>query len=78
MKRVVSGFSVFKVSAIWFPSTFETKCTFNLVLKCFSADTTITGPKSDPPIPIFTTSVITFPVKPVCSPEMMLSEKDFI
>ena len=47
-------------------------------MKCLSAETTITGPKSDPPIPMFTTSVISFPLKPLCSPEITFSEKTFI
>ena len=36
------------------------------------------GPKSDPPIPIFTTCVIAFPEYPFHSPEITLLQKEYI
>ena len=39
-----------------------------------SASVTMTGPRSDPPIPIFTTSVIAFPVHPRHCPPRTWSE----
>ena len=36
------------------------------------------GPKSDPPIPILTTSVMAFPVYPLCSPLITLLQKERI
>ena len=35
----------------------------------------MTGPRSDPPMPMFTTSVNALPVNPFLFPEIILSEK---
>ena len=35
-----------------------------VIFVCFQASVTITGPRSEPPMPIFTTSVMALPVKP--------------
>ena len=62
MNRVVSAFRSFTVSARCVPSMFDTKCTFKSVLNGFNACVTINGPKSDPPMPTLTMSVILLPV----------------
>src|SRR6056300_809173 len=70
MKRVVSWLTFFKTSHKSAPSTFATKWKFiSSVTKGFNALITMRGPKSLPPIPIFTTSVIRFPVQPFHEPE---------
>ena len=53
-----------KTSATCVPSTFETKWTLSgpSLPYGFKASVTIYGPRSEPPIPILTTSVIDFPV----------------
>ena len=59
MKSVVSGERPFSVSAICVPSMFETKCVLICGLRYgTSASVTMTGPRSEPPMPMFTISVI--------------------
>ena len=62
-KSVVSAFRSRSTSAMCVPSTFETKCTFkSRFVYGLSASVTITGPRSEPPMPRLTTSVIDLPV----------------
>mmetsp|Transcript_46292 Transcript_46292/g.128690 ORF Transcript_46292/g.128690 Transcript_46292/m.128690 type:complete len:245 (+) Transcript_46292:1305-2039(+) len=69
-KSVDSALHSLSTSAMWLPSTLETKWTLRSRLQYgFSASVTITGPRSDPPMPRLTTSVIVLPVKPFHSPE---------
>ena len=78
-KSVVSGLSFFSVSEICVPSIFETKNTRKPSFqKGFRASVTITGPRSLPPIPIFTMSVTGFPEKPSHFLFETLSAKAFI
>ena len=57
--KVLFGFNGFKTRLISWASTFDTKCMrLPVVAKSFSAIVAINGPKSEPPIPIFTTSVM--------------------
>ena len=76
-KRVVSAFSGRSTSCTWVPSTLETKWTLRSVPRVYglSASVTITGPRSLPPMPKLTTSVIFLPVKPSHSPERTLFTK---
>merc|ERR1711892_463171 len=62
MNRVVSAYSFLTVSARCVPSMLETKWTFTSFLNGFNASVTINGPKSEPPMPILTMSVILAPV----------------
>lgn len=62
INNTVSGLSSFNVSAKWVPSTLDTKWSFGPIANDLSASVTISGPKSEPPIPMLTTSVIPFPV----------------
>mmetsp|Transcript_11678 Transcript_11678/g.17487 ORF Transcript_11678/g.17487 Transcript_11678/m.17487 type:complete len:209 (+) Transcript_11678:1227-1853(+) len=69
-KRVVSASTSFSTSAMCVPSTLETKCTLRSRLQYgLSASVIMTGPRSEPPIPRLTTSVIVLPVNPFHSPE---------
>src|SRR5687767_2741991 len=62
-KRVLSGFTFFNVSVIWLASIFETKYVLIFFTQYgFNASVTISGPRSLPPIPIFTTYRILLPV----------------
>ena len=73
IKSVVSGLSVSITSSKCVGSKFDTKCIFkSLALKSTKASHTNSGPKSEPPIPIFTMSLIFWPVNPFHSPEWML------
>src|SRR5690554_2356045 len=60
----------------WLPSMVEAKCTVRREEVCAAlshrASTTICGPRSEPPTPIFTTSVTTSPVAPRHCPECTL------
>mmetsp|Transcript_12914 Transcript_12914/g.42943 ORF Transcript_12914/g.42943 Transcript_12914/m.42943 type:complete len:298 (+) Transcript_12914:781-1674(+) len=72
-KSVVSASSAFVTSAMCVPSTFETKCTLRSRFEYgLSASVTITGPRSLPPMPRLTTSVMGLPVCPFHSPERTL------
>ena len=63
MKRVVSAWRPLRVSWRCEGSTFDTKCTLSfLVAKALSASQTMAGPRSEPPIPRLTTSVIILPL----------------
>ncbi len=76
MNRVVSGSSPLVFSTTSVGSMLETKrhsrCSATYG---FSASYTITGPRSEPPIPIFTTVAIGFPLTPTHSPERTRSAK---
>ena len=61
---VVSASNFFRVSAMWVPSILETKWTLGPTLKGFKASVTMRGPRSEPPMPILTTSVILLPLNP--------------
>ena len=62
-KSVVSASSSRRTSEMCVPSTLETKCTFrSRFVYGLSASVTITGPRSEPPMPRLTTSVIDLPV----------------
>mmetsp|Transcript_17542 Transcript_17542/g.45005 ORF Transcript_17542/g.45005 Transcript_17542/m.45005 type:complete len:212 (+) Transcript_17542:1398-2033(+) len=71
--KVVSASRSRRVSAMCVPSTLETKCTLSSTPSArvygLSASVTMTGPRSLPPMPRLTTSVIFLPVKPFHSPE---------
>ena len=68
-KSVVSALTSRSTSAMWVPSTLETKWTLRSRLQYgLSASVTITGPRSEPPMPRLTTSVIVLPVKPFHEP----------
>ena len=69
MKRVASGSHRLRVSTKSAGSTFDTKknAMFGWV-NARSASWAMAGPKSDPPMPIFTTDSILFPVNPRQSP----------
>ena len=59
MNSAVSGFSFRSVSAMCVPSTLETKWTCRSRLPYgLSASVAMTGPRSEPPMPMLTTSVI--------------------
>ncbi len=63
--NVVSAFTRASTCASATPSTFETKWTFKpRRTSSASACTAITMPRSDPPMPMLTMSVIGLPVKP--------------
>mmetsp|Transcript_8986 Transcript_8986/g.14415 ORF Transcript_8986/g.14415 Transcript_8986/m.14415 type:complete len:228 (-) Transcript_8986:409-1092(-) len=73
-KRVVSGSQLFKISEIWVPSTLEQKNMFKSRLQYgLSASQTMTGPRSEPPIPMLTMLEMGFPVKPFHSPDRTFS-----
>mmetsp|Transcript_9781 Transcript_9781/g.20303 ORF Transcript_9781/g.20303 Transcript_9781/m.20303 type:complete len:236 (-) Transcript_9781:235-942(-) len=74
--RVVSGSTDLRISLMWVPSTFEQKCILRSRFEYgLRASQTITGPRSDPPIPILTISVMDFPVCPFHSPDRTFSVK---
>jgi hypothetical protein len=79
MNSVRSGSRSATVSARWVPSTLDTKWAripgFQYGL---SASVTITGPRSEPPIPMLTTSVIDLPVWPFHAPLRTRSVKSRI
>mmetsp|Transcript_49054 Transcript_49054/g.59383 ORF Transcript_49054/g.59383 Transcript_49054/m.59383 type:complete len:272 (+) Transcript_49054:811-1626(+) len=78
-KSVVSGSHFLRISAICVPSTFEQKCIDkSRFVYGFKASHTITGPRSDPPIPIFTIVSIDFPVWPFHTPLRTFSVKTLI
>ena len=63
VKSVVAGWSDRSVSARCAPSTFDTKCVRGpSCVYGVSACATIAGPRSDPPMPMLTTSVMRRPV----------------
>ena len=63
MKSVLSGSRLASVSARCVPSTFETKCARSPACQYgLSASLAITGPRSEPPMPMLTTSVMRLPV----------------
>mmetsp|Transcript_24913 Transcript_24913/g.53072 ORF Transcript_24913/g.53072 Transcript_24913/m.53072 type:complete len:249 (+) Transcript_24913:870-1616(+) len=75
-KRVVSGSTHFRISLMCVPSMLEQKCMFRSRFEYgLSASQTITGPRSDPPIPMLTMSVMDFPVCPFHSPDRTFSVK---
>ncbi|KAJ8968140.1 hypothetical protein NQ317_007866, partial [Molorchus minor] len=59
INSTVSGSTSFSTSAKWVPSMLDTKCNLSPWLYGFKASVTMTGPRSDPPIPMFTTSYCT-------------------
>ena len=70
IKSVVSCFTFFKTSHKSAPSTLATKWKFiSSVTKGFRALMTMRGPRSLPPMPIFTTSVMRLSVHPFQAPE---------
>mmetsp|Transcript_2407 Transcript_2407/g.8592 ORF Transcript_2407/g.8592 Transcript_2407/m.8592 type:complete len:265 (-) Transcript_2407:14-808(-) len=69
MKSVVSGERCFTVVARCVPSILLTKCTLMLLEYGSRASQTIFGPRSLPPMPMLTTSVMALPVYPFHSPE---------
>jgi hypothetical protein len=72
---VVSGRRFFNVSTMCVPSMFETKCARGPFPRYgFSASVTITGPKSEPPMPMLTKSVIGLPVYPTHAPDRTACE----
>mmetsp|Transcript_40478 Transcript_40478/g.86360 ORF Transcript_40478/g.86360 Transcript_40478/m.86360 type:complete len:209 (-) Transcript_40478:173-799(-) len=78
-KSVVSASTSRSTSAMWVPSTLDTKCTLRSRLqKGLSDSVTMTGPRSEPPMPRFTMSVIGLPVNPFHSPERTRSTKPLI
>ena len=77
--RVVSGFKLDSASFMSVPSTLETKCVLIFAeANSLSAVHAILGPKSEPPMPMFITSVIGFPVSPTHSLDLILSLMAFI
>ncbi len=76
VNSVVSGLTVFNVSARWVPSTLETKCARIPGFQYGrSASETINGPRSEPPMPMLTMSVMALPVWPRQVPECSDSVK---
>ena len=76
MNSVVSASTFFSTSCKSAPSTLATKWKFSSsVTNGFNAFMTILGPKSDPPIPIFTTSVMRLPLCPFQFPDRTSLEK---
>ncbi len=70
MKSVVAGSALSMTSAIWQPSMFETKRTARSRLRNrASASTAITGPRSEPPMPMLTMVRNGLPVLPATAPE---------
>ena len=62
INSVVCGFNTLSKLSSWVPSILETKCTLiGVSVHSFSAVVAITGPRSEPPTPILTTSVIAWP-----------------
>ena len=77
--RVVSGSNSEIVSLISVPSTLETKCALTPPFaNSLSALHAMRGPRSDPPMPIFTISVIALLVSPRHLPERISSLNIFI
>ena len=73
-KSVVSGCTRFNVSARSVPSTLATKCARRSGRAYgVSAVQTMRGPRSDPPMPMFTTSVMRWPVYPCHVPDRTAS-----
>src|SRR5712691_6506138 len=69
MKSVLAGSRCFTVSARCVPSTLETKCARNPSGQAQRiASQAITGPRSEPPMPMLTMSEIRLPVSPFHSP----------
>ena len=65
INSVVSAFKRLSKLSSWLPSIFETKCTMvSVSAHSSSAVAAIKGPKSEPPTPILTTSVIALPENP--------------
>ena len=73
MNKVVAASRSFSVSAICAPSTFDTKCVRGPSWYGASASAAIAGPRSEPPMPILTMSVIFLPVAPRALPERTAS-----
>lgn len=79
MNMVVSGSAALRASAISVPSILLTKTILRSLLEYdLSASQTITGPKSDPPIPMLTIVSIDLPVYPLHSPDLTESENSFM
>ena len=75
INSVVSGSILFKTSAQAVPSIFEIKKQLiSLAQYLRKASQAITGPKSDPPIPILTILVSFLPVCPLNCPRRTASE----
>ncbi|MNN32401.1 hypothetical protein D3C81_1461230 [compost metagenome] len=74
---VRAGLRRTSVSASSVPSTLETKWMRGPVWspRCASARQTMRGPRSEPPMPMLTTSVMVWPVEPVQAPPRTRSEK---
>ena len=71
---VEAGSAPARASRMSSPSTFETKSNaISVVAWSARARTAIAGPRSDPPIPMFTTVRIRSPVAPVQAPERTAS-----
>ena len=70
IKIVVSGLSSLITSSKCEGSTFDTKCKFcSPTLKSSKASHTSRGPRSEPPIPMLTMSLIFLPLNPFHFPE---------
>ena len=79
MNSVVSGRQRFSTSPSAVPSTLETKCGVGPPpLNGVKASTAIAGPRSEPPMPILTTSANFCPVAPRRVPARTASAKPFI
>ena len=62
-KRVEEGLQIRRTSTSWVESILETKCIFRSRReKGLRASVTMTGPRSDPPMPMLTTSEMGWPV----------------
>mmetsp|Transcript_11067 Transcript_11067/g.37682 ORF Transcript_11067/g.37682 Transcript_11067/m.37682 type:complete len:209 (-) Transcript_11067:184-810(-) len=78
-KSVVAGSRARRVSAMCVPSTLLTKCTRrSRLLYALRASVTITGPRSEPPMPMLTTSAIPLPVYPSHWPSRTALTNTFI
>ena len=75
MNSVRAGSSPARTEVRCAPSRLETKCTRGPPACGASARQAIRGPRSDPPMPMFTTSVIRSPVWPRHCPERTAPEK---
>ena len=79
MMSVVSGFRLRSVLCSAQASGLLTKCTRTPVLPSLHsgarASAAMRGPRSEPPMPMFTTSVMARPVLPLTSPERTRSAK---
>ena len=75
-KPVVAGLRCCKVCCKLHASTLETKCTRTAALATFcKAIVAMRGPTSEPPMPMFTTSVMDKSVWPVQAPARIFSAK---